>query len=426
MSTLLVLAITFVTYFFIIFTRKIKKSIITFFLASLLFIFKPVEGFTLENLSHIVSFETLGILLGMTIIVEILKESGFFTYFAVKTIKASKYKFWIVLFLLMGIVIIFSAFLDNVVTILFIAPIIFLVADTLEVDPTPLMMLTIVMDNIGGMGTLIGSPVNIIIGTTSGIDFTKFLVTMGPITLLAFVASFFIFKIQNKIDTKSYNKKLEKLKEMDENKAITNKSMAIKGVVIFFIALMGFLTHESTHIPIAVVATSSALVLMLLTNKDFEEMAHEIDWDTLFFYSALFAVSYALSEIGAIDILANLFMPLMNTPMLLMLVFMFVSAMVMPFLNSVPGTLVLAPVVSVLVNKGAPFELWFAFAMGANLGTNLTPLGAVQNFVVVGLLKKDANVDISFSKYMKYGYIHVIVSLIIAVAYLFFHYYVMA
>ncbi|HOO74162.1 MAG TPA: SLC13 family permease [Tepiditoga sp.] len=424
MNSILVLFIAVLAYYFIIFVRKIKKSIVTFFLATLLFIIRPVAGLDLENVSHIVSFETLGILLGMMIIVEILKESGFFTFTAVNVIKISKSNYWVVLFLLMIVVALFSAFLDNLVTIMLIAPIIFLISDTLEVSPAPLILFTIVIDNIGGMSTLIGSPLNIVLSSISKYDFTKFITAMGPVTILTFIASFIIFKISNKTDTKIYNEKLKKLSSMEASKAIQNKSTMIKGVIVFAVVLAGFILHSAINVDIALVAMGGALVLMLLTGKDFESMAKQLDWDTMFFYAGLFTISFALEEIGVIDIIANLFTPLLSNHIILMLTIMWISSIAIPFLSAVPGTLLLAPVVSVLISHGAPYELWIAFAIGANLGTNLTPLGAVQNIVGVSLISKHSGQEISFGSYMKSNAMNYLITMIIGTFYLMFHFYV--
>ncbi|SHE27554.1 possible tyrosine transporter P-protein (TC 2.A.45.2.1) [Marinitoga hydrogenitolerans DSM 16785] len=420
MSELLVLGITIIAYYFIIFARNVKKSIITFFFGILLFILKPVEGLEFENIGRIVSFETLGILLGMMIIVEILKESGFFTFAAVNAIKLSRYKFWIVLTMLMVLVTFFSAFLDNLITIMLMAPIIFLVADTIEMNPTPLILLTITIDNIGGMSTLIGSPLNIVLGSIGDLHFTKFLNVMLPITILSFISVIIMFKINNKVDSKVFNERLKKLSDMDPEKAIENKSLMYKGLTVFLIVLTGFMFHSLIKIDLALIAMAGALVLMLLTQKDFESMSKDLDWDTMFFYGGLFTIAFSLEEIGVTQAIANVFNPLMATPFLLMVVIMWLSAFVIPFLSAVPGTLILAPVIKLLVLHGAPYELWYAYAIGANLGTNLTPLGAVQNIVGVSLLEKNYNQTITFGEYMKKSFFSVLIPLILGTIYLFF------
>ena len=418
MSMILVLSITVIAYYFIIFGKNIKKSIITLFLGTLLFVLHPVKGLNLENMGEIVSFETLGILLGMMIIVEILKESGAFTFTAVSAIKISRYKFWPVMFLLMIIVILFSAFLDNLVTIMIIAPIIFLVADTLEINPTPLILLSIYVDNIGGMSTLIGSPLNIVLGSVGKLDFTEFLIKMLPLTVITFITTMLIYKFNNKVDTKEYNKKLEKLKKMDASKTIQNKSEMIKGIIVFSIVLAGFMLHNTIKIDIALIAMTGALVLMILTKKGFEEMATVIDWDTMFFYGGLFAIAFSLEKVGVSKAIASMFMPLISQKILLLFAMLFAGAISIPFLSAVPGTLIFAPVIKILIDNGAPFDLWYAYAIGANLGTNLTPLGAVQNIVGASLIFKQTGKEVPFGEYMRKALPTTLITTLIGALYL--------
>lgn len=426
MNAFVVLFVTVLAYYFIIFSKKIDKAVITFFLATLLFIVKPVQGLDFENAGEIVNFEPLGILLGMMIIVEIMKETGFFTFVAINVIKFSKGKFWLVLFMLMIVVIFFSAFLDNLVTIILVAPIIFLIADTIEINPAPLLIFSIVIDNIGGMSTLIGSPLNIVLGSIGDLDFNKFLFVMLPITFITFVSSFMLFKKQNDFDIEKFNSKLKKLTEMNPSKAIQDKKLMIKAVSVFLIVLIGFMIHSVINIDLALIALSGALFLMLISARNFENMARQIDWNTMFFYAGLFIITFSLEEIGVIDFIADTFMPLNSSPLILMLVIMWVGSIITPFLSAVPGTLIMAPVISLLVSKGAPYELWYAFAIGANLGTNLTPLGAVQNIVGLSLIEKQTGESYGFSQYIKIAYKYVFSSLILGTIYFIGYYYLFA
>ena len=423
MDALIVLAVTVLAYYFIIFSKKINKAIMTFFLATILFIVKPVSGLNFENAGEIVSFETLGILLGMMIIVEIMKETGFFTYIAINVIKISKAKFWVVIFLLMIVVIFFSAFLDNLVTIILVAPIIFLIADTIKINPSPLMIFAIIVDNIGGMSTLIGSPLNIVLGSIGNLDFNRFLLIMLPVSIISFVSAFFMFRNQNDFDIKLFNKRLQSLMEMNPSKAIQDKTLMIKSVAVFSIVLIGFMLHSIIDIDLALIAMSGALLLMLLSDRDFEKMAKKIDWNTMFFYAGLFILTFSLEKIGVIELISNVFMPLNDNPLILMLVFMWLGALITPFLSAVPGTLIMAPVISVLVSNGAPYELWFAFAIGANLGTNLTPLGAVQNIVGLSLIEKQTGSSYGFTQYLKMTYKFVLVPMVLGTVYLISFYY---
>jgi Na+/H+ antiporter NhaD/arsenite permease-like protein len=323
----------------------------------------------------------------------------------------------------MIVVIFFSAFLDNLVTIILIAPIIFLIADTVKINPAPLMIFAIIVDNIGGMSTLIGSPLNIVLGSIGNLDFNRFLLIMLPISIISFVSSFFLFRSQNDFDTKLFNKRLQSLMEMNPSKAIQDKTLMIKSVTVFLIVLIGFMTHSIIDIDLALIAMSGALLLMLLSNRDFEKMAKKIDWNTMFFYAGLFILTFSLEKIGVIELISNIFMPLNDSPLILMLIFMWLGALITPFLSAVPGTLIMAPVISVLVSNGAPYELWFAFAIGANLGTNLTPLGAVQNIVGLSLIEKQTGDSYGFTQYLKMTYKFVLVPMVLGTVYLISFYY---
>jgi Na+/H+ antiporter NhaD/arsenite permease-like protein len=270
------------------------------------------------------------------------------------------------------------------------------------------------------MSTLIGSPLNIVLGSIGNLDFSKFLNTMLPITALSFISVILIFKFSNKFNIKEFNEKLKTLSDIDPEKAIENKSLMYKGVIVFVFVLAGFMLHSVINIDLALIALAGALILMLLSQKDFESMSKDLDWDTMFFYGGLFTIAFSLEEIGVTQVIAHLFNPLLGTPIILMLVIMWISAFTIPFLSAVPGTLILAPVIKLLIINGAPFELWYAYAIGANLGTNLTPLGAVQNIVGVSLLEKNYNKTISFKEYMKNSFITVLIPLILGSLYILF------
>jgi len=173
-----VLLITVLAYYYIIFGKG-NKAVIVFGLGLVLFMTKIIEGMEPSNLSHIVDFNTLGLLFGMMIVVSFMRKTGFFQYSAIKVVKLSKARFWRMTVLLMVLVALTSAFLDNLITIILVSPMLFLISDNLGMDAAPLILLAIFIDNIGGMSTLIGSPLNIVLGSTSGLSFGQFLVTMG-------------------------------------------------------------------------------------------------------------------------------------------------------------------------------------------------------------------------------------------------------
>jgi len=418
MSSILVLIIAILAYYFIIF-GKVKKSIIVLTLSLVLFAVKAVDGLNLENIGEVVNFNTLGLLLGMMIIVAVLKGTGFFQYAAVKMIRLAGGSFWKTLILLMILVSLVSAFLDNLITIILLSPMIFLIADTMGMNPVPLILLTIFIDNIGGMSTLIGSPLNIVLGSISGLSFNEFLKKLGSFAIVAFVVTFMVFRKKLEVTTEM-KEKLKSISAMDPKKAITDLKTLKKAFPIFLMVLVGFSLHSVIEIDLSIVALLGAGILLLLLDADFEKFSKEIDWDTLFFYMGLFVISYSLEKIGVISSISGFFSIFRSHPVILGLFVMWFSAFTIPFLSAVPGTLILAPALKLLVASGVSPNIWWAFALGANLGTNLTPLGAVQNIVGISLLEKHSGRTVSFGEFFKEGFWATLPSLGLASIYVIF------
>ena len=413
----MVLILAVLAYYFIIFVNNIENSITTLIFAILILLFRLHEpGFVemnLENIGHIVDFNTLGLLLGMMIIVGFLKKSGFFQYTIIKILRLAKGNFKLTLLMLMIIVALTSAFLDNVITIMMTLPMLFLIADTMEMDPTPLVLMTIFIDNVGGMATLIGSPLNLVLGSVSGKSFNEFIANTGVFSIVAFVVIYLIAKRWIKYG-KEEERKLKELAQIDPKKAIEDPKMMRVSTTVFLLVVVGFVLHSIFEIELSYIALLGALSLLLIFRRSFEKVSEDIDWDTLFFYMGLYIISYALEEIGAIDAMANLLMPLKGNHIVAMMVVLWGSAFVIPFLSAVPGTLLMAPVLRVLVKSGFSHSIWWAYAFGANLGTNLTPLGAVQNLIGMSMLEKQTGKKMTFGEFMKYGVVVTIPALIVA------------
>ncbi|MBB6063346.1 Na+/H+ antiporter NhaD/arsenite permease-like protein [Thermosipho japonicus] len=416
LKAILVLILVSIAYLYIIFGKK-NKSVVVFSIALLISAFRLVDGMVTENFSHIVDLDTLGLLTGMMIIVAFLNKSGFFEFFSIKIIKIGGKKFYLTVTLLMIIVALTSAFLDNVVTILVMAPMIFLISDMLEMDPIPLIMLTILMDNIGGSATLIGSPLNLVIGSISGLSFNDFLIKMGPVAILAFIGVLFYFKRHVKVNEKML-KNIEKLFELDENKSITDKKMMVFSLIDFVIVIVLFILHSLLNVELAVIALLGGSFLIFKFANGYEDVGKEIDWDMLFFFAGLYMTSYALEEIGFTEKIASMFNPIINHHILVLFVFYIISILTVPILNNVPTALILAPVIRILVSRGVSPVLWWTFAVGANFATSLTPLGAVQNIVAVNFLEKNLGRKFGFFEYFRWKIVPVLITLFIGALYI--------
>ncbi|MBO8160772.1 MAG: anion permease [Thermosipho sp. (in: Bacteria)] len=415
MEKVIALVIVGVAYYYIIFGKKYKAPIV-FGLALIVAALKLVEGLEPDNISRVVDFNTLGLLAGMTVIVEFLKKTGLFQFLSIRIVKIGGKRFFWTITGLMALVAISSAFLDNLVTIILIAPMIFLISDTLGLDPIPFLILTIIIDNIGGMSTLIGSPLNLVLGSVSGLGFNDFIKNMGIVAILSFVASVILFKKYTKINDEVLGR-LEKLSDVDERKAIVNPKSLRFTISIFFVVIILFALHNVIDIDLSFIALLGAILVMLYHKKEFNDISKEVDWDTLFFYAGLYILSYALEEIGITNWLAGIFMPLNGSKFLATLViFGFVSVSI-PWLSAVPGTLIIAPVIRILVNSGFSTQFWWVYGISANLATNLTPLGAVQNIVGVNLLSKQIGRNFGFGEYIKWTFKPYLVTSIIGFGY---------
>jgi len=413
LKELVILILAVLAYYFIIFDKRMPKSTITLFIGLILMASHLVKNMNVENLSEIVDFNTLGLLFGMMITVSILEETGLFQYLVVKMLRLSKANYIRTIVFLMMVVALTSAFLDNVITILMTAPMIFLVADTLGVNPTSLIFLTLFIDNIGGMATIIGSPLNIVLGSESGLSFNAFLKNLGTFAIFAFITVFVVFK-RYLPKPENADEKLKLLAQMDPKKAITNLPLLKKSLPVFLVVLAGFSMHGILKTELSIISMLGALFILLLSNRKFEDVSKKIDWDTLFFYMGLYMITFSLEKAGFTDTIAKLFMPLKDHPFASSIVFLWISSIITPFLSAVPGTLLMVPVIHKLVSVGFTPYIWWAYGMGANLGTNLTPLGAVQNLIGVSLLEKNQGEKIEFTAFMKLGIKVVLPTMILA------------
>ena len=220
--------------------------------------------------------------------------------------------------------------------------------------------------------------------------------------MIAFVIVYYLSKRWVKTGT-SELEKLKKLSEMDPEKAIEDKKMMKVSVTVFLFIVAGFMLHSLIDVELSYIALLGALTLMIIFRSSFEKASKDIDWDTLFFYMGLYTISYSLEEIGVIQQMAQVLMPFKHSFIAYSMIIMWGSAFIIPFLSAVPGTLILAPVLGYLVKAGFSKSIWWAYAFGANLGTNFTPLGAVENLIGVAMLEKQTGRRIGFGEFMKYG-----------------------
>lgn len=374
---------------------------------------------SVESSFSYVDLNTLGVLLGMMIFVAIVKNSGIFEYIAIKAAKVAKGRPWAIMAMFMIITAVLSAFLDNVTTVLLIGPMTLAITNMLKVNPIPFFMTQILSSNIGGTATLIGDPPNIMIGSAAGLSFTDFVANTGVAVLFVMAATILCFYF-------IYGRKLQVTKEsmeivmnLDEKKAIKNKSLLIKSVIMIFLVVLGFVFHSQLHMESCTIALTAAAIMLLIGKQDIEETIASVEWTTIIFFSGLFIVVGGLQETGVIQILANKLMEATNGHMALTIVIiLWVSAIISSFLDNIPFVATLIPLILSMQSSGMNVEpLWWAVSLGACLGGNGTLIGASANVVLSGISTRHGY-PITFASYFKVGFPLMLVSVAISTVYL--------
>ena len=413
---LLGIAIFSITYLLIV-TEKFNRVAVAMTGAALMMLLSVEKQ---ESAIEHIDFNTIGILIGMMIIVTITRKSGIFEYLAIKSVKAVKGQPWGILVLFLIITAVASALLDNVTTILLIAPITLVITDTLKLNPIPFLVPEILMANIGGTAPLIGDPPNIMIGSATGLSFMDFLVNLGPVVVVIFIVTLFILKtIYKGCYTCEESARIEIL-SLDENLAIKNMALLKKSVVVLVLTMIGFMIHGSFGLESATIAISGAAILLFISKLDPEEIFIEIEWNTIFFFCALFVLVGGLEEIGALDFLAEKLVLFTNGDAVkLTFIVLIVSAIASAFLDNIPFVATMIPLLAKLgaISGIDMTSVWWALSLGACLGGNGTLIGASANVIVSGMLEKKGH-RLSFMSYMKVGFPLMLVSIAISAVYL--------
>ncbi len=414
---LVVAVIIFVLTYLLIMSEKINRTAIAIFGAILLIVFNILEQ--QEALEHI-DFNTIGLLIGMMIIVNIMKKTGVFQYIAIVSAKFAKGDPWKIIVTFSIITAISSALLDNVTTILLIVPITLVITETLDVDPIPFLIPMILVANIGGTATLIGDPPNIMIGSATGLGFMDFIINMAPVAIVIFIVTMFILKLKYKKTFRVTDEQKNRIMLLDEKLAIKDSKLLKKCLMVLGLTILGFTLHQSLGYHSATVALLGAAVLLLISKIDPEEIFVEIEWPTIFFFTALFVLVGGLEAVGVLDFLADKLLQVTHGNLVLtMLVILWGAAIASAFLDNIPFVATMIPIIKSIAAISA-FDvgpLWWALALGACLGGNGTLIGASANLIVSGMLEKRGK-KIGFINYMKVGFPIMIVSISISTVYL--------
>jgi Na+/H+ antiporter NhaD/arsenite permease-like protein len=371
-----------------------------------------------KSLEHI-DFNTLGVLVGMMLFVAVMKRSGVFEYVAIKAAKMTKGDPWLIMLALAVITAFLSSLLDNVTTVLLIGPMTLMICRELELNPVPFFITQIIASNIGGAATLIGDPPNIMIGSEAGLTFLDFIMVDGPAALMVLIATLVCFRFVygRKLLVSSENR--ENLLNLDENKAITSKTLFVKSIVMLVLVSLAFVLHGALHLEPSVIALSAAALMMLIGRQDIEETIRDVEWPTIGFFLGLFIVVGGLVETGVIDIIANFLVSATHGQTILaILAVLIASAIFSAILDNIPFVATMIPVLLAMQASGADTEpLWWALSLGACLGGNGSLIGASANVVLSGISNREGY-PLTFINYLKVGAPMMALSVVISGIYL--------
>jgi Na+/H+ antiporter NhaD/arsenite permease-like protein len=376
-----------------------------------------------------IDWDVLFLLLGMMIIVSVLRQTGVFEYTAIWAAKRAHGSPLRIMILLVLVTALASALLDNVTTVLLIAPVTLLVCDRLAIGAAPFLMAEAFASNIGGTATLIGDPPSIIIAHRAGLSFNDFLIHLAPIVviIIAVFAALLprLFPGAFAVDPE----RVADVMSLEEREAIRDPRLLIKCGVVLVAVLTAFVAHSAIHMQPSIAALLGAGVLILISGLEHSDYLSSVEWDTLLFFAGLFVMVGALVKTGVVNQLARVATAatgghaLLTTMLILAVSFVFSG-----FINNVPYAATMAPVVTQLLpsmGHADPQPLWWALVLGTDLGGNLTAVGASANVVILGIARR-AESPISFWEFTRKGVVVTAISVALSALYLWLRYFVLS
>ena len=401
------------------------------------------DTLSLKAVTTMIDWETIGLLLGMMVMVGVISHTGVFEWFAVQAYKKSGGEIWTLVVILCAVTAVLSAFLDNVTTMLLLTPVTIQIAKVLDIKPIPILISEVLFSNIGGAATMIGDPPNIMIGSamspsaiegnkdadiaalaSDGVTFNDFIIEMAPGILLTIVPSFMLIRWLYKDEFSG--RRDRDITELERQYAIKDmKGLKVSGTILCLV-IVGFFLHPVVHIAVSWVALAGAVIMLLATNPhELEEPLEHVEWTTLLFFAGLFVLVHSLQYMGVIDYIGSFVEKGIESfseeyrLAAAVVIILWVSAIASAFIDNIPYTATMIPIVlslSVELNLDLGPLIW-ALAFGACLGGNGTLIGASANVVTAGL-SEEAGYPISFNEFFKAGFPVMLLSTLIVTFYM--------
>jgi len=432
LSPLWVATLLFVAVYAIIMSEKVNRAIIALVGAGLV-ILSGVA--TQHEAMGAVDFNTLGLLLGMMLIVNITRRSGLFQYVAIWATKKVDARPWGILLMMSIVTAVFSAFLDNVTTVLLTVPVTLLITEELKVKPYPYLFAQIFASNIGGTATLIGDPPNIMIGSATGLTFNDFAYALTPVIIVIMVATFVPLYYVWGRHLRAAADDRWRVMQFNEREAITDVRLLKQSLTIIALVIGGFMLQRQIGIEPATIAVFGAAVLLLVDNfgKEPEEQSKnvhaalsEAEWITLMFFLGLFVLVFGIQKAGLIDMMAEALLKATGGDFnLTALSILWASAVLSAFIDNIPFVATMIPLIKAMAptfgGDAGLLPLWWALSLGACLGGNGTLIGASANLVVAGLAER-AGTAFRFMEYLKVAFPLMLISIVLSHVYLYYRY----
>jgi len=408
----------FVAALAVIASERVDRTKVALLGASLVLLTQTLDQ---EGAIEAVDFNTIGLLVGMMIMVRLTETTGVYTWLAIRAGQLSRGRPLFVVLALSLTTAVLSAFLDNVTTVLLVVPITFLLADALDIDPVPLIIIEIIASNIGGTATLIGDPPNILIAGHTGLSFAAFIVNLAPIAVLTIfvvvAGMYLVFRGRLQVEPAAR----ARLMRLDAARSIEDAREARVTVPILVGTILVFFAHKALHLEPATVALAGASLMLLLTRQKLQETIGAIEWPTLFFLIGLFVMVGALEETGALEEVADGIASVTGGDRTAELLgILWTSAIGSGIVDNIPFTAAMIPVVDSL-GGGEDDAYWWALALGACFGGNATIVAAAANVAASGMAAR-AGAPISFLTFLRYGLPATGVSLLLATGYVVLRY----
>ena len=430
----------FLLAYILIVWEKIHKTTIAIFGAAIMIVLGIVtqeEAF--HSLEFGVDWNVIFLLVSMMTMINIMKPTGVFEYIAIKSAKIAKGKPFRIMVIFSIVTAVLSALLDNVTTVLLIAPVTFLICQALELDVVPFLITEVLASNIGGTATLIGDPPNIMIASKAQLDFMAFIYHLAPIVIVMMVVYIATLKIFFGKRMTVKEELRQRVMAMEERDAIKDPVLLRKSLVVLGITMAGFILHGVLHLQPATIALFGAGLLLLISGiKEPHHILAEVEWSTIFFFIGLFIIIGGVANVGLIKWMSIKVIDITQGNLLgTSMVVLWFSAFASAFIDNIPYVATMNPLIIDMAKQLWPnlsgaellhhpdlMPVWWSLALGACLGGNGTAIGASANVIVVGMAEKMGS-PISFKQFMLYGMPFMIQTVIISMLYIWIRYYVL-